>query len=124
MAMTYRQLGQSGLTVSIVGVGCNAFGTRIDEDRTRSVVGAALDAGVTLFDTADVYGRGASEELLGRALGKHRDDVVIATKFGMDMQGANGPDWGVRGLATLYPQGGRREPAAARHRLDRPLPAA
>ncbi len=97
MVMTYRQLGQSGLTVSIVGVGCNAFGTRIDEDRTRSVVSAALDLGVTLFDTADVYGTGASEELLGRALGRHRDDVVIATKFGMDMQGVNGPDWGVRG---------------------------
>ena len=96
MVMTYRQLGQSGLTVSIVGVGCNAFGTRIDEDRTRSVVSAALDLGVTLFDTADVYGTGASEELLGRALGRHRDDVVIATKFGMDMQGVNGPDWGVR----------------------------
>lgn len=97
MSATYRQLGQSGLTVSAVGVGCNAFGRRIDEERTRSVVEAALDVGITLFDTADVYGTGASEELLGKALGAHRDDVVIATKFGMDMQGANGPDWGVRG---------------------------
>ena len=97
MGMTYRQLGASGLTVSAVGVGCNAFGTRIDEDRVREVVDAAFDVGVTLFDTADVYGRGASEELLGRALGGRRDEVVVATKFGMDMGGANGPDWGVRG---------------------------
>ncbi|MEJ7628814.1 MAG: aldo/keto reductase, partial [Nocardioidaceae bacterium] len=95
--MRHRQLGRSGLTVSAVGIGCNAFGTRIDEDRTRAVVEAAVDAGVTLFDTADVYGTGASEELLGRALGSRREDVVVATKFGMDMQGANGPDWGVRG---------------------------
>ena len=64
--------------------------------QTQAVVDAALDAGVTLFDTADTYGVGASEELLGRALGKRRDDVVLATKFGMDMGGANGPDWGAR----------------------------
>lgn len=97
MGMTYRQLGHSGLTVSTVGVGCNAFGTRIDEDRVREIVAAAFDTGVTLFDTADVYGQGSSEELLGRALGSRRDEVVVATKFGMDMDGANGPDWGVRG---------------------------
>ncbi len=97
MTMTYRQLGQSGLTVSVVGVGCNAFGSRIDAERTTSVVRTALEVGITLFDTADTYGLGASEELLGQALGPQRDDVVIATKFGMDMQGANGPDWGVRG---------------------------
>jgi aryl-alcohol dehydrogenase-like predicted oxidoreductase len=95
--MAYRQLGRSGLTVSVVGVGCNAFGTRIDEERTRAVVSAALDVGVTLFDTADTYGTGASEEMLGRTLGSRRGHVVIATKFGMDMRGANGPDWGVRG---------------------------
>lgn len=94
--MTYRPLGSSGLMVSVVGLGCNAFGTRIDEDRTRAVVHAALDAGITLFDTADTYGRGASEELLGRVLGSRREDVVVATKFGMDMEGANGPDWGAR----------------------------
>ena len=97
MSISYRQLGQSGLTVSTVGVGCNAFGTRIDARRTKAVVEAALGAGVTLFDTADIYGTGASEELLGKALGSHRRDVVVATKFGMDMSGANGPDWGVRG---------------------------
>jgi aryl-alcohol dehydrogenase-like predicted oxidoreductase len=94
--MTFRPLGDSGLMVSTVGIGTNAFGTRIDERQTRAVVHAALDAGVTLFDTADTYGRGASEELLGRALGAHRDEVVVATKFGMDMGGANGPDWGAR----------------------------
>jgi aryl-alcohol dehydrogenase-like predicted oxidoreductase len=97
VSMEYRQLGSSGLTVSAVGVGCNAFGARIDEDRTRGVVDAALEAGVTLFDTADVYGSGASEELLGRALGSRRDEAIVATKFGMDMRGGNGPDWGVRG---------------------------
>jgi aryl-alcohol dehydrogenase-like predicted oxidoreductase len=95
--MRYRQLGESGLTVSVVGVGCNAFGARIDADTTRAVVDAALDQGITLFDTADTYGLGESETLLGASLGKRRDDVVVATKFGMDMQGANGPDWGVRG---------------------------
>ena len=97
--MTFRQLGESGLTVSTVGLGCNAFGARIDADQTSAVVSAALDAGVTLFDTADIYGSraGESEELLGKALGDRREDVVLATKFGMDMRGANGPDWGVRG---------------------------
>jgi aryl-alcohol dehydrogenase-like predicted oxidoreductase len=94
--MTYRPLGTSGLMVSVVGLGCNAFGTRIDAEASQRVVEAALDAGVTLFDTADVYGRGASEELLGRALGSRRADVVVATKFGMDMEGDNGPDWGAR----------------------------
>jgi len=94
--MRYRPLGSSGLMVSVVGVGCNAFGTRIDAEQTRQVVETALDQGITLFDTADVYGRGASEELLGKALGSRREDVVLATKFGMDMEGANGPDWGAR----------------------------
>ncbi len=97
--MTYSQLGESGLTVSTVGLGCNAFGARIDAAQTAAVVSAALDAGITLFDTADTYGGepGESETLLGRALGRRRGDVVVATKFGMDMRGANGPDWGVRG---------------------------
>jgi aryl-alcohol dehydrogenase-like predicted oxidoreductase len=97
--MEYRQLGDSGLTVSVVGLGCNNFGGRIDADQADAVVGAALDAGITLFDTADVYRgeQGSSEEILGKALGARRDDVVIATKFGGDMKGENGPDWGVRG---------------------------
>ncbi|MEO7447283.1 MAG: aldo/keto reductase [Humibacillus sp.] len=95
--MTHRQLGDSGLTVSTVGLGCNNFGRRLDQEATTAVVKAALDAGVTLFDTADIYGLGESEEMLGKALGAERENVVVATKFGMDMQGANGPDWGVRG---------------------------
>ncbi|MBM6402324.1 aldo/keto reductase [Phycicoccus sonneratiae] len=81
--MRHRPLGDSGLMVSVVGVGCNAFGSRIDADQTRAVVDAAIDAGITLFDTADSYGDGASEELLGRALGARREQVVLATKFGM-----------------------------------------
>jgi aryl-alcohol dehydrogenase-like predicted oxidoreductase len=96
--MTYRQLGDSGLTVSTVGLGCNNFGRRLDQDGTNAVVRQALDSGITLFDTADIYGgQGASEEMLGLALGSERENVVLATRFGMDMQGANGPDWGVRG---------------------------
>ena len=69
--------------VAGVGVGCNAFGARIDADRTQAVVNAAIDHGITLFDTADSYGDGASEQLLGRALGSRREDVIVATKFGM-----------------------------------------
>jgi len=97
--MTYRPLGTSGLMVSTVGLGCNNFGSRVDEDGTREVVNAALDAGITLFDTADSYGGtpGRSEELLGRVLGGRRPDVVLATKFGSDLHGANGVDWGIRG---------------------------
>jgi len=97
--MEYRQLGDSGLTVSVVGMGCNNFGRRLDAGRTDAVVNAAVDAGITLFDTADIYRgeHGFSEELLGKALGSRRDDVVIATKFGGDLGGVNGPDWGVRG---------------------------
>ena len=97
--MRYQPLGDSGLQVSIVGLGCNNFGRDSDLEMTRDVVDAAFDAGVTLFDTADIYGatRGASETLLGEVLGKRREDIVLATKFGMDMNGANGPDWGARG---------------------------
>ncbi|MBQ0904887.1 aldo/keto reductase [Micromonospora sp. U21] len=97
--MTYRRLGDSGLVVSVVGIGCNNFGRKLDLDGTRAVVDAALDAGITLFDTADIYGepQGSSEELLGQALKGRRDDVVVATKFGMDMNGLNGPDFGARG---------------------------
>ncbi|MGI8949551.1 MAG: aldo/keto reductase [Ornithinimicrobium sp.] len=95
--MTYRPLGDSGLMVSTVGIGCNAFGARVDQDVVTSIVDAALGVGVSLFDTADIYGAGASELTLGRALHGRRDEVVLATKFGMDMQGANGPDWGARG---------------------------
>ncbi|WP_406040737.1 aldo/keto reductase [Micromonospora sp. NBC_00898] len=97
--MTYRRLGDSGLVVSVVGIGCNNFGRKLDLDGTRAVVDAALDAGINFFDTADIYGepQGGSEELLGQALKGRRDDVVVATKFGMDMHGMNGPDFGARG---------------------------
>ncbi|SDS85807.1 aldo/keto reductase [Microlunatus soli] len=96
--MTYQQLGNSGLTVSTVGLGCNNFGGRMPDEAVPPVVDAAIDAGITLFDTADVYGnRGGSETLLGKALQGKRDQVIVATKFGADMHGANGPDWGVRG---------------------------
>jgi aryl-alcohol dehydrogenase-like predicted oxidoreductase len=82
--MDTRALGQ--LEVSVVGLGCNNFGGRIDEAATRAVVDAALDAGVTFFDTADIYGdQGGSEILLGRSLGSRRDGVVLATKFGKPM---------------------------------------
>ncbi|WP_306214163.1 aldo/keto reductase [Actinoplanes sp. RD1] len=97
--MSYRRLGTSGLVVSVVGIGCNNFGRKLDLAGTKEVVGAALDAGITLFDTADIYGtpHGASEELLGEALKGRRDEVVLASKFGMDMEGLNGADWGARG---------------------------
>jgi aryl-alcohol dehydrogenase-like predicted oxidoreductase len=79
--MKTRKIGS--LDVSIVGLGCNNFGGRIDEQATREVVDAALDAGINFFDTADIYGGTRSEEFLGRALGARRKDVLIATKFGM-----------------------------------------
>ncbi|UNX53677.1 aldo/keto reductase [Georgenia sp. TF02-10] len=101
--MDLVRLGRSGLTVSVVGLGCNNLGrpgtATESADGAAAVVHAALDAGITLFDTSDTYGAtpGRSEELLGRALGRRRGDVVVATKFGMDMRGANGPDFGARG---------------------------
>jgi aryl-alcohol dehydrogenase-like predicted oxidoreductase len=97
--MRYRRLGNSGLVVSVVGLGCNNFGRKVDLDGTRAVVQAALDLGVNLLDTADIYGnpQGASEELVGEAIRGRRDEVVLATKFGMNMNGANGVDHGARG---------------------------
>jgi aryl-alcohol dehydrogenase-like predicted oxidoreductase len=84
--MEYRKLGASGLVVSSVGMGCNNFGVRCDLAETRATVHAALDAGITLFDTADSYGRrGGSETMLGEILGARRKDVVLATKFGVAM---------------------------------------
>jgi aryl-alcohol dehydrogenase-like predicted oxidoreductase len=81
-----RRLGSSELEVSVVGLGCNNFGGRTDEEASRAVIDAALDAGVTFFDTADVYGNGGgSEEIIGRALAGRRDRVVLATKFGHDL---------------------------------------
>ncbi|MCA4132705.1 aldo/keto reductase [Arthrobacter sp. M4] len=100
---TYRRLGNSGLTVSVVGLGCNNLGRPGTATETQegsdAVVHAALDAGITLFDVADVYGRepGLSESILGRSLGKRREEAIVATKFGMDMRGVNGVDFGARG---------------------------
>ncbi|HEY6089334.1 MAG TPA: aldo/keto reductase [Gemmatimonadaceae bacterium] len=83
--MEQRKIGS--LSVTVVGIGCNNFGSRIDDNRTEEVINAALDAGINFFDTADMYGSGRSEELLGRFLGRRRSDVIIATKFGNDMPG-------------------------------------
>ena len=81
--MRYRSLGESGLMVSVAGLGCNNFGNRVDLAGTRAVVDAAIDAGITMLDTSDTYGEGgASEELLGEVLAGRREQVVLATKFG------------------------------------------
>src|SRR3954451_18798413 len=96
--MRFRRLGDSGLVVSVVGLGTNNFGMKLDMAQTRGVVHAALDEGITLFDTSDSYG--ASEERLGEILEGRRDDVVLATKFGSDVRKrglSNGEDWGARG---------------------------
>jgi len=112
--IAYRRLGNSGLAVSAVGVGCNNFGRRIDADRATEVVHAALDLGINLFDTADVYGQPGSwsEELLGAALGSRRDEAVIATKFGSNHRGLAGTGHGARGsrwyIATAVEQSLRR----------------
>ena len=98
----YRTLGNSGLVVSTIGLGCNNFGREKTltetQEGTDAVIHAAIDAGVTLFDTADIYGseRGLSETLMGNSLRGRRGDIVLATKFGMNMAGTNGPDWGAR----------------------------
>ena len=97
--MRYRPLGNSGLQVSVVGLGCNNFGRRLNVDQTRSVVDAAIDTGITLLDTAETYGgAGRSEEMLGEVLAGRRDQVVLATKFGS--QGSDmgyGPAAGAKG---------------------------
>ena len=81
--MEHRAFGRSGLFVSLAGMGCNTLGRAVDEVRGKEVVHAALDAGVALFDTADMYNDGASERILGSALGARRKDVVVVTKFGL-----------------------------------------
>ncbi len=97
--MRYRSLGNSGLNVSVAGLGCNNFGGRLDVERTRAVVDAAIEAGITLLDTSDIYGgSGRSEEALGEVLTGRRDQVVLATKFGhwaVDM--GYGPAAGAKG---------------------------
>jgi aryl-alcohol dehydrogenase-like predicted oxidoreductase len=87
--MNRRKLGESSLEVSVVGLGCNNFGLRIELEDSRKVIHKALDLGITLFDTADIYGkRGGSETILGQVLGERRKDVVLATKFGGPMDDA------------------------------------
>ena len=96
--MEFRRLGNSGLVVSAVGLGTNNFGLKLDAAGAAAVTHAALDAGITLFDTSDSYGE--SEVRLGAALGAHRDEVIVATKFGSDLarfDARNGADWGARG---------------------------
>lgn len=87
----------SELSLPRVGVGCNAFGRRVDLESVFRIVDAAIDEGAAFFDTADVYGLGASEEYLGQAIRGRRDQVIVATKFGMDLEGLNGDDGGRRG---------------------------
>lgn len=97
-----RRLGTDGPVVSPVGLGCNNFGGRLDATETERVVHAAVDNGITLFDTADVYSRGLSEEYLGQALGARRDKVLIATKFGGAMGAGPSPDGGGSREAIMY----------------------
>jgi len=108
--MELRNLGKSGLRVSLVGLGCNNFGWRIGLEESRKVVDRAIDLGITLFDTADIYGdKGGSETALGQILGARRKDIVLATKFGMPMGDS---DW-LKGASR------RRVMAAAEDSLKR-----
>ena len=110
--METRKLGNSTLDVSVVGLGANNFGGRIDLAATRRVVHRALDLGITLIDTADSYGgNGASEACLGEILGARRKDVVLATKFGMALDRSGQAR---RRFAPLHHAGGRGEPEAVR----------
>src|SRR5262245_34683217 len=99
--MILRNLGRTGLRVSLVGLGCNNFGQRLDLEGSRAVIHKALDAGITLFDTADVYGgRGGSETVMGQVLGDRRKDIVLATKFAMPMDDAEKKGASRRYIAT------------------------
>ena len=123
--MRFRSLGDSGLLVSVAGLGCNNFGRRLDVQQTRAVVDAAIDAGITLFDTADIYGSGGSEEMLGEVLGGRRDQIVLATKFGnenVDM--GYGPAAGAKGGRAYIRRAVEQSLRLAPHRLSRPVPAA
>ena len=100
--MDTRRIGE--LEVSVVGLGCNNFGMRIDADQTTTVVDAAIDAGITYFDTAEAYGGGRSEEYLGAAVAGRRDTVHIATKWGM-RPAEGGPANGTRAAVRLAIEG-------------------
>src|SRR5881227_2772585 len=88
--MRTRLLGEGGPEVTVVGLGTNNFGGRIDYEQSLAVIDAALEEGIDLFDTADIYGQGVSEEFIGRALEGRRDRVLVATKFGNEMR--DGPN--------------------------------
>lgn len=103
--MEKRKLGNSGLEVSVVGLGANNFGGRIDQEATRRVVHKALDLGVTLIDTADAYNSGGSEDLLGQILGERRRQVVLATKFGMTTDGSRSLAGASRGYIAQAVEG-------------------
>jgi aryl-alcohol dehydrogenase-like predicted oxidoreductase len=120
VVMRYRSLGESGLQVSVVGLGCNNFGSRLDVDGTRAVVDAAIDAGITLLDTSDTYGGGGgSERALGEVLGRRRDQVVLATKFGnQNTDMGYGPAAGAKGGRAYI----RRAVAESLRRLHTPDP--
>lgn len=110
--ITTRPLGDSGLDASVIGLGCNNFGRRVDLDGTRAVIDAAIDDGITFFDTADTYGPGGrSEELMGQALQGRRDRIVLATKFGMDRHDGATTARGSRGYVL-------RSADASLHRLQ------
>ena len=120
--MRMRLLGEGGPEVSVVGLGTNNFGGRFDYDQTLAVIDAALDAGITLFDTADIYGQGTSEEYIGRALEGRRDQRRARDEV-RQADGRANPSESAR-HARLHPLGGRGLAPPAPHRRDRPLPDA
>ena len=124
--LRYRALGNSGLIVSVAGLGCNNFGGRLDTGGTRAVVDAAIEAGITLLDTADSYGGGGrSEEMLGEMLTGRRDQVVLATKFGHQSADLGyGPAAGAKGGRAYIRRAAEQLAAPAADRLHRSLPAA
>src|SRR5919109_1000633 len=95
--METRTLDSTGLNASLVGLGCNNFGMKLDLEKTRAVLTTALDVGITFFDTADMYGNGQSEDFIGQVLGPRRRDIVLATKFGgVAYMRKKGERWGTR----------------------------
>ena len=123
MLMEHRKLGEQGLDVSAIGLGCmgmSEFYGSADEDEAVRTIHRALELGVTFLDTADMYGPFTNEKLVGRAIADRRDQVVLATKFG-NVRGENGERLGIRGDAEYVQRGVRRVAAAPRRRPHRPL---
>ena len=115
--MEIRNLGQSGLLVSAIGLGCNNFGGRIDLEATRAVIHKAIDLGITLFDNADTYGdRGGAETAMGQVLGDRRKDIVLATKFGNPMD-----DIGVKQESNWSSYLAQMEQAGASRDVESPV---